>query len=335
MTQTHDPACNVDAPLTLEITAGGHALDSQLQVISVDVWSAVDAVPRAKVVLLGSGTAPDEPFAPEDFKTLQPGKPIEIRAGYDGSSDEIFAGVVVTHGIELGADGIRVVVDAAGHAVPMAASRKTSEAVLRVTYGVSMLALKAETELRRSRVAGPRGHVSFPGSALARPDCMIELAGVGGSFDDRMLVCAVHHQIAYRNWTTSAEFGEGPQALDPASRPAVPIDAVNRMKSIVSESGLELSFDDADRIVTIRTPRQLVVSLNDTTGEIQITDANQNSVRLGSGGIRIDSMSNLVLAAAGDIEMKAGAELRAYGRAAADLTSTGIMTVQGALVKIN
>ena len=307
MTQPHDPASNADAPLTLEITADGHALDSQLQVIGVDVWSGVDAIPRAKVVLLGTGATPDEPFAPGDFKRLQPGTPIEIRAGYDGSSDEIFSGVVVTHGIELSADGIRVVVDAAGHAVAMAASRTAvthtaadvAEAVLRVTYGESMVAFKAETHLGGFPMSGPRGHVSFPGSALARPGCVIEVRGVGGGFDDRVLVSAVHHQLAEGNWTTSAEFG------------------------------------GADRIVTIRTPRQLVVSLNDTTGEIHIADANQNSVTLGSGGIRIDSASNLVLTAAGNIDLEAGAGFRAHGGAAADLTSTGVTTVQGALVKIN
>jgi phage protein D len=107
------------ALLTVEIIADGKALDGHLQVFGVDVWSAVNAVPNAKVVLL-AGTPPDEPFPPKDFEALQPGKPIEIRAGYDATPTAIFSGVVVAHGIELAGDGTaRVVVDAAGHAVTM------------------------------------------------------------------------------------------------------------------------------------------------------------------------------------------------------------------------
>jgi hypothetical protein len=37
---------------------------------------------------------------------------------------------------------------------------------------------------------------------------VIEVRGVGGGFDDRVLVSAVHHQLAEGNWTTTAEFGE-------------------------------------------------------------------------------------------------------------------------------
>lgn len=511
--------------LTFSITANGNALDGNLLVIGVDVWSAVNAVPKAKVVLRG-GTLPDEPFSPSDFEALQPGKAIEIRAGYDAAPDAIFSGIVVAHGIELAGDGpARVVVDAAGHAVTMTASRKTAVftavtdtalvgqlisssgltpdvgsttvahdavvqndatdwdfvvlragingmlvttdagtvtvkapdttqlPVLTVAYGESILAFKAEMEPRRSRLAGARGQVSFQGSALARPGSRIELVGVGGPFNGSVLMSAVHHDIAQGRWTTSVEFGHVPDSLEPASLvsstaagPAVPIrglqrglvqqvsddpagalrvlvalplvgsgaalwarlasfyasdaagavfypevgddvivgfldddprfpivlgsvygttrppaalpDAGNRMKAIVTRSKLEVRFDDRDRVITIRTPGQQVISLNDTSGEIHIADANQNSVTLGSRGIRIDSTSNLAITATGHIEMKAGAglalqatgnlscqglrvdleadtALRAHGRATADLASAGVVTVQGALVKIN
>src|SRR5262245_21998855 len=96
--------------LTFEITADRKALGSQLQVIGADVWSAANAVPKAKVVLLATGTLPDEPFSPKDFEALQPGKPIEIRAGYDGATTSIFSGVVVANGIELAADSTAKVV---------------------------------------------------------------------------------------------------------------------------------------------------------------------------------------------------------------------------------
>ncbi len=111
---------------TCEISAGGKPLDGRLLVIGVDVWSGVNAVPNARVVLQG-GAPPDELYSPGDFKALEPGNTIEIRAGYGASPDTIFSGIVVTQGIELAADGpARMFVDAAGHAVSMTASRKTA-----------------------------------------------------------------------------------------------------------------------------------------------------------------------------------------------------------------
>ncbi len=144
----------------------------------------------------------------------------------------------------------------------------------------------------------------------------------------------------------------------PARPPAVPADAGNSTKAIITRSKLEVRFDEKDRVITIRTPGRQVIALNDASGEIRIADAKQNSVTLGAGGIRIDSTSNLAITAAGHIEVKAGASLalqsggdlscqglrvdleadtafRARGGATADLASAGVVTVQGALVKIN
>src|SRR5215467_4296981 len=121
------PAVDSEARLTIEIRADGRLLDSRLQVAGADVWAAVNTVPTSKIVLLSTGALPDEPFSPKDFEALQPGKSFEIRAGYDGTPNAIFSGVVVAQGIELRGDGTALVVaDAAGHAVTMTASRKTA-----------------------------------------------------------------------------------------------------------------------------------------------------------------------------------------------------------------
>ncbi len=112
--------------LACAITADGKPLDSRLLVIGVDVWSAVNAVPRARIALQG-GAPPDDPFSPTAFGALRPGAPIEIRAGYGAAPDAIFSGIVVAQGVELASDEpARVIVDAAGRAVSMTASRKTA-----------------------------------------------------------------------------------------------------------------------------------------------------------------------------------------------------------------
>ena len=508
--------------LIISITADGRPLDSNLNVIGVEVQSAVNAVPKAKIVLQG-GTLTDGPFSPNDFDALQPGKTIEIRAGYDAKTDAIFSGIVVAQGIELGDGPAIVVVETAGHAVTMTAARKTEvftavtdgalvgrlistsgltadvgnttvvhdavvqndatdwdfivlraamngmvvttddatvtvkaadttqPPVLVVMYGESMIAFKAEIDTRPSS-ATAHGQVTFQGSALSRPGSTIELSGVGGRFNGCMFISAVHHDIADGRWTTAVTFGHDPglSAAAPLGFPSsagavVPVRGLqrglvkqisddpsgalrvlvampqvangaalwarlasfyasdsagavfypevgdevivgfldddpqfpivlgslygttrlrapspeggNHVKAIVTGSKLEMRFDDKDRVITIRTPGQQVIVLNDTSGEIHIADAKQNSVTLGSGGIRLDSQSDLVITATGHIEVKAGAGLslqsagnvvceglrvdveadafRAHGRATADLASSGIVTVQGSLVKIN
>jgi phage protein D len=132
----------------------------------------------------------------------------------------------------------------------------------------------------------------------------------------------------------------------------------NATKAIVTRSKLELRFDDEHRAITISTPARQVVTLNDASGEVRITDANGNSVTLGKGGIAIDGASGVSLAAAGDlvltaggslslkaagrvsceglqVDLNAGTTLSARGQATVDLTSAGVVTVRGALVSIN
>ena len=101
-----------------------------------------------------------------------------------------------------------------------------------------------------------------------------------------------------------------------------------------------------------------MITLSDESGMIRITDSNKNSVTLGQSGITITSASTLRLEATGDIDIEAGGNLSMkaeantlcewlkvdvkaksalsmQGSATAELKSAGIVTVQGALVKIN
>jgi len=135
-------------------------------------------------------------------------------------------------------------------------------------------------------------------------------------------------------------------------------DTENRMKGIVTRSKMEMNFNEADKVITIRTPGRQVITLDDASGEITIADSNGNSIALGKSGITLDSASTLQIKAKGDIDVTAGRNLSmkaamsatcegmlvdvkaqdafsAQGNASAELKATGIVTVQGALVKIN
>lgn len=307
------PADGDKDDFTLSITADGQPLDNTLRVLRVDVWSAIDAVAKASVVLMADAPS-GEPFSVKTLP-LERGETIEIQAGYSGRPDVIFSGTVVSHRVNLAVEASAIIVNAEGAGIPVV-EPDARDPVLTLEHGVSIISFKAETIPGKSRVPELRGEVSFPGSALPQPGSIIELAGVGGIFDGDMFVSAVHHDITEGRWTTHVRFRERPDPLKPPP-----------VSSPADDRAIPTRLDGTDRAIVIRTAGGLTISLNDTTGQIHIADAKQSSIVLGTGGVRIDSASNVEITAAGQIELKAGAGLK--------LVSSGVTTVQGSLVKIN
>ncbi|MGO4711435.1 type VI secretion system tip protein VgrG [Bradyrhizobium sp. 2TAF24] len=140
--------------------------------------------------------------------------------------------------------------------------------------------------------------------------------------------------------------------------PAYPPNKENDKKAIVTRSKLEITFDDKDKVIEIKTPGGHSIKLDDNSGEIDIKDSNSNSVVLGKNGITIDSASNITMSAKADIAIKAGGNLAmqataestlkamniteqanmkhaVVANATAELKASAMVTINGALVKIN
>lgn len=140
--------------------------------------------------------------------------------------------------------------------------------------------------------------------------------------------------------------------------PVVQADNTNYTKALVTKSQLKLTFDDQNKVITILTPGGNTITLSDTAQGIQITDMNQNSIKMSSSGINITSMSDITVQATGtlsltgnsavkitspldvtatgtNVSMTATAGFSATGSASAALNSTGVVTVSGATVMIN
>ncbi len=139
--------------------------------------------------------------------------------------------------------------------------------------------------------------------------------------------------------------------------PILPDDQ-NSMKAVVTKSKLKLLFDDEQKLVQLETPGGQVVSLNDKTKSITLTDQSKNRIEMTPEGIVLESNKNLSLKAKGEIVLDAGAgitqtakedlniegvninataqmSLTAEGSASATLKAAGNVTVQGAMVMIN
>jgi uncharacterized protein involved in type VI secretion and phage assembly len=121
----------------------------------------------------------------------------------------------------------------------------------------------------------------------------------------------------------------------PTRPPPLAPDKENSKKAIVTRAKLEMSYDDKDKVIEIKTPGGHSIQLNDKTGEIMIRDGNSNSVTLGKSGITIDSASQIEMKAKASISIKAGGKLEMESSGTADLKSAATLTIRGGLVEIN
>ncbi|HEY0406173.1 MAG TPA: type VI secretion system tip protein VgrG [Pyrinomonadaceae bacterium] len=140
--------------------------------------------------------------------------------------------------------------------------------------------------------------------------------------------------------------------------PLYPPDDKNTRKAITTSSLLEITFDDKDRIIQIKTPNKQTITLDDKAAEISIKDSNKNTVTLSKSGISLDSASDIKITAKGNISIqatgnldlnakgnatmeglqvahKAQTKFSANGTATAEVTASGMLTIRGAMVKIN
>jgi phage baseplate assembly protein gpV len=127
-------------------------------------------------------------------------------------------------------------------------------------------------------------------------------------------------------------------------------DAKNNIRKIVSKNKVEIEFDDEKKNLTLKTPGGNSILMDDAKG-ITIKDKNGNSIELGSAGITIKSAKDASLKAAKNVTVSgdAGAvtvsgldvtadakkALKVAGKATAEISASGIVTVKGAMVKIN
>ncbi|MFC4873924.1 type VI secretion system tip protein VgrG [Negadavirga shengliensis] len=116
----------------------------------------------------------------------------------------------------------------------------------------------------------------------------------------------------------------------------------NHEKGLVTRSKMRIHFDDEKKILTIDTPAGNKVKLDEDSGEVVLEDQNSNKITMDSSGISLESSGDIILKATGDIKAEginiqhsAQAEFKAEGSAGAEVSSSGIATFKGSLVKIN
>ena len=135
-----------------------------------------------------------------------------------------------------------------------------------------------------------------------------------------------------------------------SNKPApIPPSDNNHVKGYVSRESMKFTFDDEVKSITLETPGGNKLKVSDDDKGISLEDQNGNKITLNDSGITLDSASDLILKAVGELKiegmnttLKASASLKAEGSASAEfsgasttLKGSGTLTIQGGLVQIN
>lgn len=85
---------------TFTILSEGEVISAQYQVLSVVVYHSINRIPAATLIIRDGNPAAQN-WEVSETDHFVPGKSIEIRAGYQGTEDTIYKGIVVGHSIKV------------------------------------------------------------------------------------------------------------------------------------------------------------------------------------------------------------------------------------------
>ena len=186
------PLEHAEGVLSLTLSANGTVLDETVQVISVTVRRGVNSVPSARLELV-DGDMPGGTFPLSDADHFKPGALLEVKAGYGGTTQTIFEGLVVRHGVQVrGANDARLVVECRDKAVVMTVDRRNANfidqadsAIIETLAGAHGLAIEVD--------ATQPSHTELVQHYCSDWDFMLSRAEVNG-----LLVVATDGQLAVK-----------------------------------------------------------------------------------------------------------------------------------------
>lgn len=113
--------------VTATIIGESGRMDSQWELLSVDITYEVNRIPSAQLVLR-DGNVAKQKFLISNTAFFEPGKKIEIKLRYEGGpgkEESVFIGLVVKHAVEGSAQGATLTIDMKDAAIKMTRTRKS------------------------------------------------------------------------------------------------------------------------------------------------------------------------------------------------------------------
>lgn len=103
---------------TFTLLSDGIAVSKTYQVRSIMVDKEINRIPSTTIILQ-DGEPSKAPFEVSNTADFEPGKKIEIKAGYGGDEETIFKGLVIKHGIKIRKSVAVLVIECKDEAVKM------------------------------------------------------------------------------------------------------------------------------------------------------------------------------------------------------------------------
>ena len=141
--------------------------------------------------------------------------------------------------------------------------------------------------------------------------------------------------------------------------PPKQIESENNIKTLVTRSKITVEFDEKKKAFSLKTPDERSIVLSDEDKLISISDKNGNKIEFtddgiaitspkdisisSQGGIKIEAANDIAIASKSgninaeglNVELNAKTSLTAKGNVSTEVSSSGTMTVKGAMVMIN
>jgi Rhs element Vgr protein len=131
--------------------------------------------------------------------------------------------------------------------------------------------------------------------------------------------------------------------LNSSAKPA-PLTAAddNHEKGYISRSEMKMIFNDDKKSFTLETPGGNKFIITEDEKKIHLEDQNGNKITMNEDGIKIESIKDIILKAAKDINaegvninIKGSAQTKVEGSSGAEVSSGGTTNVKGSIVNIN
>lgn len=111
--------------ITFTITSDGKEISGIYEILSIVVNKEVNRIPTAQILLNdGESATQDFPLSNEDI--FDPGKIIEIKAGYHNDEETIFKGIVIKHSIRIREGRSNLIIECKDKAVAMTIGKRST-----------------------------------------------------------------------------------------------------------------------------------------------------------------------------------------------------------------
>ncbi|HVY69609.1 MAG TPA: type VI secretion system tip protein VgrG [Verrucomicrobiae bacterium] len=119
------PSAAPKSVATFTLLSNGNQVSRSYQVLSIVVTKEINRIPTAMVLLL-DGEASRQTFNVSNQPDFEPGAELEIQAGYRGSEESIFKGIVIRHSIKVRKGSSVLVIEAKDKAIKMTTQVKSA-----------------------------------------------------------------------------------------------------------------------------------------------------------------------------------------------------------------